>query len=488
MEILCNSRVCLLPQLPAQVLEAFRQEFTYTHRKYIRGKDAWAKFGASSGSEFTRRTFLIEESNGTLALPAGFAEKASGMLKHFGYTAPVKYSGFSDLKADWPGLLSRITFRESQEETLRLLFDNYFGGLDAAPGYGKGFLIRCICHLYPDAKIDITTDSTVVCRNLQDYLEPYIPDVGFVGDGTKIKGKRVTIYTTDSLHHSTGDADILIVDEVHMVVTEKACPKFSMYKKARRYWFSATPEGRADNSDARVEALFGPTRKVISYQDCVRMGLIVNLRVNWIDMNRQNIGWNPIEGISSKDDVPRLGIWRNAPRNQLFSQVINSIHPDSQTLVLVSKVEHLCHLFPYLNGFQLAFGAGDSSIKEAAYWASFGKIPKDCLESRKAKNQQMRLDYGRGILKKMLVTSIWDTGANFPELSDIFRVDPYDGGTIKDTQAPGRGSRLFDDKTHAVLHDAVDRFDPRLYDIARRKRSNYKSQGWDEYGWVDKDQ
>ena len=88
----------------------------------------------------------------------------------------------------------------------------------------------------------------------------------------------------------------------------------------------------------------------------------------------------------------------------------------------------------------------------------------------------------------MLVTSIWDTGANFPELADIYRVDPFDSGYIKDTQAPGRGSRLYEGKEYASLNDSVDRFDSRLYDIARRKRSNYKSQGWDEVGWQTKDQ
>jgi superfamily II DNA or RNA helicase len=88
----------------------------------------------------------------------------------------------------------------------------------------------------------------------------------------------------------------------------------------------------------------------------------------------------------------------------------------------------------------------------------------------------------------MIVTSIWDTGANFPELSDIYRADPLDGGYIKDTQAPGRGSRLYEGKEYASLNDTVDRFDERLYDTARRKRSNYKSQGWDEVGWLTRDQ
>lgn len=482
MEILCNSRSCLLPPLPPEVTSAFEQEFTYRYRKHIRGAEAWKKFGKGHGNEFLWKTFLIREPNGSLGLPAGFAEKAAGMLQAFGYPTTLKHVGFPDLKADWAGLKSRFTFRPTQEETLRSLLTNYFGGLDAAPGYGKGFLILCMCLLYPEAKIDITTDSTVVCRNLQDYLEPYLPNLGFVGDGTKITGKRVTIYTTDSIHHSSGDADILIVDEVHMVVTEKACPKFGKYKNARRYWFSATPEGRADNSDARVEALFGPTRKVISYQECVALGLIVNIRVNWLKIN---MAYNPIEYITDKTDKARIGIWRNSARHQIIADAINATHPESQTLVLCSKVEHLCHLFPYLNGFQVAFGAGDSSIQEARQWASAGKLPTDFLESRKSKNQAMRLDFSRGNLRKVLVTGIWDTGANFPELSDIFRTDPYDSGVIKDTQAPGRGSRLFEDKTHASLTDTVDSFDPGLYDISRRKRTNYRSQGWEEIGWED---
>lgn len=483
MKILCNSRVCFIPHLPPHVMDVFNKTFTYRHRKWITGKDAWAKFGKSGGNEFTWKTFVQVSENG-FALPGGAVEKAVEILRLSGYDPTVEYRDFYDVTPDWARVKAKVQFRPSQEETLQALTSNYFGGIEASPGYGKSFLIYCMTELFPTSRFDIVSDSTVVCRQLFDYLEPYIPDVGLYGDGSKKKG-RVTVYTIDSLHHSSGEAEFLLVDEVHSAVTESASAKYAKYRRARRYWFSATPEGRADNTDCRVENLFGRPRAKFSYQDCVRLGLVVNIEVNWIPIDMPH---NPIEGECDRTIQARLAIWRNESRHMQLAQVINSLPEDEQVLVLTSRVEHLCLLAPHLKGMQIAFGHSKNSIGEASTWVPHGKISSDVLEDRKRKNLELRKAFTRGDVKRMLVTSIWDTGANFPELQHIFRTDPFDGGWIKDIQAPGRGSRLGDGtKTCGRLYDAIDRYDNKLYDMARENRSAYKSQGWDEVGWVPKD-
>lgn len=485
MKILCNSRACLLPALPTHVMDAFTKAFTYRHRKWVTGKEAWGRFGKGSGNEFTTKTFISPlPNNSGFALPGGAVEEACELLRLHGYQPEIEYRDFHDLRPDWVRLKSKVQFRPSQEETLHTLTSNYFGGLHASPGYGKSYLIYCMTELYPNSTFDIVADSTVVCRQLYDYLEPYIPDLGLYGDGSKKKG-RVTIYTVDSLHHSSGEAHFLLVDEVHSAVTEKACDKYGKYRRARRYWFSATPEGRSDGSDCRVPVLFGRTRAKFSYQDCVRLGLVVNIQVNWLPVD---MDYNPIEGESDRTIMGRIAIWRNERRHRILADVINAIPEDQQVLVLTSRVEHLCHLAPYLKGFQIGFGHSKNSIAEASSWVPYGKISPDVLEDRKRKNQELRKAFASGEVKRMLVTSIWDTGANFPYLQNIFRTDPFDGGEIKDIQAPGRASRLGDGgKGVGMLYDAIDRYDDKLYHIARNKRSTYRSQGWDEVGWVQKD-
>jgi superfamily II DNA or RNA helicase len=484
MDILFNSRVCLIPVLPDFITEAIKSELSYTHRKSVRGKESWEKLGKAYGNVFTRLTFVNVEPDGRLCVPAGFTRRICDMLKSFGYNPNPIPHGFASHVPNWERLKARVKFRESQEETLQTLLSVYHGGVDAAPGYGKGFTIWCLSELLDQATFDVVADSCTVCRQLEEYLEPYIPGVGFFGDGTHRKHPRVNIYSLDSLHYSDGSADYLVVDEVHTAVAEKASSKFSHYKNSRRIWFSGSPEGRGDNADIRVEALFGKPVVEIPYQECVRMGLVVNLHVKWLDMD---LPFNPLEGITDSHMRNKLGIWRNVHRNQKFAQAINELPAEDQSLVLVSKVEHLCNLFPLLQGYKFAFGANKQSLQEAMQWAEMGYLNKSDLEDRAKKNEAMRKDFSRGNLKRVLVTSIWDTGANFPKLMHVTRTDPSDSNKIKDKQAPSRGSRIDDgNKDIAYVHDAVDRWDQEMYDKSLARRRRYSSQGWEESGWVDR--
>lgn len=480
--LMFNSRVCLIPAVPSVVEAAITKALTYVHRRYIRGKEAYQKFGQASGQELTPRTFVRKEANGSLCVPAGFTHKVCEILQSFGYSPSAIPHGFANIQPNWHRLKSKVDFRESQQETIETLISAYHGGVEAAPGYGKGFIIWCLTELFPESTFDITADSVVVCRTLQDYLAPHVPDLGFVGDGSRKKGSRVTIYVLDSLHHSEGDSDFLIVDEVHTAVTDKASAKFAGHKRARRLWFSASPQGRSDNADIRVEALFGRPAVKISYQEGVRMGLIVNLRINWIDVILDH---DPIANTSDPHLKAKFGIWRNTPRNVIFGQRIKEIPESNQTLVLVSKVEHLCNLYPHIGNFEIAYGANEDSIAEATAWADIGFVPRSCTEDRANKNENMRKAFASGQLKKVIVTSIWDTGANFPQLTDIVRCDPFDSGPIKDKQAPSRGSRIHGtDKEYATVHDAVDRWNDGMYDRTLGRRRRYLSQGWEEIGWT----
>lgn len=486
LNIQINSRIMLIPPLPQVVATELEAMVSYKHRKYLRGKEAWAKLGQASGNEIVRKTFFTQE-NGFIAIPAGFMDMVSKLLYRFELPHQFTFAGFSEAVPNWNNLSTDTKFRYPQLDHLQEILRYPFGGLDAAPGYGKSFIISIMCQLFRDYRVDITTESVEVCRTLEEYLVSELgrDSVGFVGDGTN-KPKQITIYTTGSIHKSDGDADVLLVDEVHEVVTEKACPKFSVYKKARRYWFSANPWDRADNSSIRVEALFGKTRAEFPFKKCVEHGLVANIEVNYLPFF---MDFDPLENETDPTKMARFGIWRNEKRNAFIAEYCKKEIPaDDQTLILVQSVEHLAHLAKFLPEYQVAFGAGDSTLKEAGYWASQKFIPEDSCEDRKIKNQNLRVAFSKNQLKKVIVTSIWDTGVNFPDLAGVFRTDPFAAGVIKDTQAPGRTSRIIKSdgtiKEMGRLYTLLDMFNKPLYSKEQRQRTNYRSQGWEEVGWL----
>ena len=481
-----NSRSMLIPPLSPSVEVLLSNELSYTYRKHIRGVEARRKFGAASGNEFIQRTFLVKDPvSGHYNCPPGFMDRVSGILAANGIQHQFAFQGFTQSYPDWSAVGGRVNFRYSQRENLEKLLSMPFGGIDAAPGYGKSFLMAAICLLFSNYEVDITTDSVNICRTLEEYLLDFLPEVGFVGDGDCHKS-RVTIYTTDSLHKSDGTADVLLGDEVHSIVTEKACPKFGVYKKARRYWFSATPDGRSDNSSIRVEALFGVPRAKVSFQDCVKWGLVANIEVNWLPFE---MDVDPIEHESDPTRAARFGVWRNRKRNLFIAdEIVKKIPEEEQTLILVRTVEHLAHLSYCLPGVPIAFGDGSSSLDEARAWADAGLIDRSELADRREKNRMLRKAFAEDRVKKVIVTSIWDTGVNFPNLVNVVRSDPFAYNAVSDVQAPGRSSRVkrLDGSTKAVgrLFMPLDMSCRALYLKAQRARTTYRSQGWEEIGWL----
>jgi len=149
----------------------------------------------------------------------------------------------------------------------------------------------------------------------------------------------------------------------------------------------------------------------------------------------------------------------------------------------------LSHCLP---DYEVAFGAGKKTLEEAKSWVSAGLLPSRVLDRRKDQNANLRKAFTAGDLRKIIVTSIWDTGVNFPNLTNIFRTDPFDAGAIKDVQAPGRASRIVMSdgsiKELGRLYNVVDMFSKAIYSKASRTRTNYRSQGWEEIGWLTWDQ
>ena len=376
---------------------------------------------------------------------------------------------------NWDAVVRNFQFRPGQDDCLVAIAGNECGIISAPCGFGKGESIRMICTLYDRANIHVVVPGLSLVEKTVATLSRNIPGVGQL-DGTKCIQGRVTVISAGSLEKSDGDADILIGDEIHRLAAPTYARGLARYRRSRNYGFSATPEGRLDGADAELESLFGPIIWHMPYSDALRRGLVVPIRVEWLDVQMDD---NPVANKTNDTTRKRHGIWRNKVRNEVIAEKLCAYGPDIQVLVLVETVEHALHLRKLLPDFQLCYSSGGISPVDAEAYVKKGLMCTGeevmTAESREA----LRLAFAKGDVLKVIATSVWGTGVDFPLLQVVVRADGM-ASPIQDGQLPGRVSRINDvGKEVGIVIDCVDQFDDTFRRRAVARRRNYAAQGWE---------
>jgi superfamily II DNA or RNA helicase len=432
------------------------------------------------------RFYTIEPATGFLVSLAGLRRRIYTFLKANG--AVVEVTSGDTLRRPDLFTLDRerlfrqqaVTFRYRQEELIQKVVSSPCGIIQAPPGFGKSFVIAVLAVMLPHARIDVITKRVAV---LKDRLYPALcrvmPSVGIVGGGLRRTGHRVQLYSADSLHHSKFDADIVLGDEAHELAAERVSELLGRYHNARRYGFTATPTGRADGSDLRTEALFGPVIFSMSYQEGVDNGVVVPLEIAWTPVQS---AVDPAADVDDSVDRARLVVWQNDQRNDLIARDARSYSDDTQVLVLVDKVEHALELKKRLPEFQLVYG-DRSRTTDAARLARRGVDASLLVDMTPEIRNKLARAFETGTLKKAIATSVWNTGVDFTELSVLIRGDASDS-PVANYQGPGRASRLGDGKQAARVHDYTDEHNPVYAKRARRRRRDYQSHQWRQFTWT----
>lgn len=467
---------------PDDIVNRLAPFMVYTHKKFLRGRDAYDPVtGERTPMRFERRAFYFQDGAGRFVCNAGFLPRIVRVLSDAGYR--LKMVDMSPERPrpdcytpDWSNVDSRIQWRPRQRECLEAIAASDVGGVvDAVMAFGKTFIQLGVALLYPHAKIDITAKSKDVALKTHRFLTRYMP-TGIVGAGRRDK-RRVTVYVAASLHHSDGDADFLLGDEVHELLANSYVESINRrHHRARRFGFTGTTEGRSDGTDARLEAMFGPTIFRLTYQEAQRLGLVVPIQVNWLPLRMTK---NPIGKYVDDTAIARHGLWRNAARNQLIADFAKTIPDDVQTLILVSKIEHAVYLRQLLPSYQLCYGNMDKD--QMAEFKSLGLLPAEYLPITPDSRERMRGDFEDGRLKKVIATDVWATGVDFPQLEELIRADGR-ASSILAGQGPGRVSRICPDinKGYGRVTDVADFFDDRLCDRSRRRYRAYAKYGWSQ--------
>lgn len=467
-------------EFPEGLREEIERQLTYTHVSQVRGQ--YNRRGDYSPFSYEKIS-LFKYDNEKMVFPKGFSLRVFNLCKQAGCEVeiidePCLLATPGRYEADFHKVFEHMDLKAKQDECLAIISVSEGGQVVAPTGFGKSFLFAAICLMYPNAKIHVITRRRDVMKRLLRHLVRYIPSVGQVGGGVKQWG-RVTVITADSMHlvdHTPGErADIVLYDEVHEAAAPSYSVELSKYQHARMFGFTATPEGRFDGAHHKLEGLFGPKIFEMTYQEAVSHGLVLPVRVEWIDVKMDN----PCE-FKREVAKERAGIWRNTQRNALIAEKAKEFSDDDQVLILVRTLEHAVFLKQHLPNFKMCYDKMDSEF----YAGLVKKGLLDALDEpimTSAARDKMSKDFEAGTLKKVIATDVWSTGVDFPQLSVLIRADAR-ASEIMDIQAPGRVVRRHDasGKDHGLVIDCMDFFDSAFHRRSIERKKTYVKQGWEQ--------
>jgi superfamily II DNA or RNA helicase len=454
---------------------------TFTSYRNLVGQELyWAKKQGQKTFVIDKHELFRLDHKGRLATPYGFWASISKKLKQSGYIVKCKNMSPADPKKFEIRMqnIKDYQLREYQPEFLNAVIKHSCGRIDCAPGFGKSFMIGIVASVFPKAKIDVVSRRVAVLRDrIYPELVSMVGDVGIVGGGKTIKNRRVMCYTAGSLKHSPADCDILIGDECHELAADNAAAELVRWQNSRNYGLSASHDARFDNKDKRLEGIFGPIIYRVPYQSAQGAGLVVPIHIKWREVK---MDYKPCAGVDDTVERKRIGIWCNDYRNMLIAEDAQSYSSDTQVLITVDTVIHAFHLKKLLPEFTLVYADEGLQPSELAKYKAKGFCGKDEQVMTAERKKLLTSQFEKGILKKVIATTVWNVGVSFNKLTVLVR-GGGGGSAINDTQIPGRVSRIAEDKTHGIIHDYLDNFDLGFNRQAKQRAKVYNSHGWKQH-------
>ncbi len=510
--------------LPPAVYKMLYASMRYRYVKHLYGDDVIVETDLDTGKKtITRIVSEVKrlyrfDKKGRLMCGSGFIDRIYDRLKAHGYTAAV-----DDLTPEKPGVFEarwdklakaegrpftptaeektalyahlaagtrppvevarRVKQAEIIDVVVRRVSKGLGGAIQAPPGLGKSVMLAAYCLLYPKARIAVVVPGRDNFFKTMRHLTRFVPNVQGQGCGQRSKGRsRVTVVSLDSAHHIDDDTDLILVDEGHKAMAEEATSSLlTVAPNALRFAFTATPEGRMDNLDARMEGLFGPIVYKMEWPEAVALGMVVQIESRILSGAAMH---NPLDSLKAHQRSnpflrKKVGIWHNEDRNALFAKVARThFEAGDQVLLMVDKIEHALVFHKLLPEATLVYGQQD-----IANWDKFVKqklIDEDTfVPLSSAAREEMRQAFEAGELKFVIATDVWSTGVSFDALQVILRADAR-SSAILDEQIPGRVSRVHDEsgKEVGILYDCDDLFDPGARSGAAKRIANYKGKGW----------
>ena len=422
-------------------------------------------------------TYLFrEDTDGSIIVPAGLLDRVVAALRALNIATTYQDLRIDDIGEPQFGNLDPL--RDGQDEVLAHIATYDMGQIEAATGFGKSFLMKQICKLWPTAPVIICAPFSGIIRQIYAELKEIFPpdQVGMVGDGKHEPDRRITCCISNSLLKCNLEkCRVFIFDECHRAAGPATAAAIACIPNARMYGFSASPTGRSDNADLETEAMFGKIILTKTYQEVQKGGGIVPMDVYVMPCYECEGTHNDREGVM----LNRWGLWRNDERNKLIKDAVEwafkTFGEDNQMLITVETTEHAVNIGHLLPGFQLVYGQMDGTKRER--WERDGLIPPNMHPITSEQREIYRQEFRSGKLRRAIATGVWGTGVDFPLLNILVRADAQ-SGPIPNTQIPGRATRASNGKDKGIILDFNDSFNRVLNGRFLRRTTAYRKKGW----------
>jgi superfamily II DNA or RNA helicase len=433
MDVRIRKRANMLEISPAsQLLYLLDKELKFNRVKPVFGPK---KRGAPKVDIQLVSLYRLDEPNDRLYTFAGMLTRVLEKLKdnHFVVHVEDMDQDLVKFEPQWEQIRG-IQLRAAQEKMLAMIVSCDRAQLNGVTAIGKSFLIKTCCRLYPqeDCHIVVAAPSRPIVDALhRDLCDMFPYEVGKCGSGQN-DPKRITVSTSKSLLKCRPDKTaILFFDEVHSAGAENVSQDLIQFNKARMYGFSASTECRTDRADRMVEALFGPVRVKVSYQDAMNEGV-----VPMIDTHFYRVAIAPCH---SENQVyrKRVTIWNNPSWNAAIAQAAKywiARLGDPQVLILTDTVEHVMRLLQVLPDFVPFYAGIDAPQLE--WLKNKGLVAQSWKPKTPSQLADARVQLENGMIRRAVSTTTLGTGVDFRNLDVLIRAD---GGSSEVTNIQFRG-------------------------------------------------
>jgi len=385
---------------------------------------------------------------------------------------------------DWSQRDSSVAFRARQREAIERMIGSDRGRIIVPTAFGKSFLICQYAKIMTKARILITTYANSVLLQIYEELAGALP--GQVGIRCSAKKQRpdarivcVSQGTLQAYCGAEQNIDVLLCDEVHEWGSPSRIELLRSVKEAKMFAFSAN-ESRPDGAEFLINGIFGPVLLKMDYDEAVDLDLVTPICVVWVPVRSER---DPAAYYADPTARERHGVWRYRQRNLAIVKAARLFPPEDQVLIPVKTLDHALHLKRLLPEFTVVYAPQDVNSITMRRFTALG-LTQGLPPMTPDRLNMLRHRFSTGSLTKVIATTVWSRGVNFPGLSVVIRADGTNS-CIADTQWPGRAARKQDGKTVSLLFDFTDEYNPGFRFKASERKKRYGKNKWTQMTWND---
>ena len=224
--------------------------------------------------------FYEQQGTGTLVIPRGFAGQAIRMIGNRAYQLDDQRRTLPEVDFNFTGILKPF-----QEQAVTAMTGKDFGTLAAPTGSGKTVMaIAIIAERKQPTLITVHTKELLTqwVNRIETFLGIPKEEIGQIGAGKKIVGKRITVALVQSLCKIADEVKthvgFLIVDEAHHCPSKTFLDVVSLFDCKFMLGLSATPY-RRDGLSRLIYWYLGDCQHEVGKASLVENGDILRAEV-----------------------------------------------------------------------------------------------------------------------------------------------------------------------------------------------------------------